>query len=76
MATLLPAILFLLVSGLIIPHALTALKSGQLRVRGGAVVKKEDRAFVFWASVSMEAIIGVCLFVGGVSGIQAAIAAR
>ena len=71
-AFLLPLV-FLLISAVVIPEAYAALKSGQLRVRGGAMVKKKERASLYWLCVFGEIIIAIVVMGLGVFGLIAAI---
>ena len=70
-ATLLSGLLFVLVGALVTPGAYRALKSGKLRVRGGAIVKREDQAFAFWTSALVQAFVGFFLLVGGAAAVIA-----
>lgn len=74
-AFLLP-FLFLLVSAVVIPNAYAALRTGQLRIKGGAIVKKEEKASVFWLCLFGEALVVVVLVSLGVFGTIAAIQAH
>ena len=69
MPELLRPLLMLLVGVLVTPYAIAAIRKGELRTRGGVLIKKEERAFVFWTCAGVQAFVALFLLIGGAIGL-------
>ena len=75
MISFLLPLVFLLVSAVFIPETYLALKTGRVRLRGGAILKKEEHVSRYWLSVLAEACVAIIVLSIGVTGLIAAIKA-
>ena len=73
MTPFLVPLLFLLISAVIIPEGYFALKTGQLRLRGGGMLKKEENVSRFWLTIALYATVAVFLLCAGLMGFFSAI---